>query len=243
MTKKARKVAKRKVKKKAKRKAKKKVSKKREAKKKVAKKKNKASSKKKTSGDDKGNNTNGQKVNENEGDICQGKLNQLRIAARNYPLNILVWGPDEDGSEEYAARCTIRDELIRRGHNAKFSEEYCGQKNALKNPIHDEMLQADCHDAIVMMYGSRGTQTEIDRIVMENKIIANKTTVLIRDSMLNRVDSSLSGESWRQLVGAAKIIKYTKLPLEQDVLEDISELLQKLREMKFIERNYKRKDF
>jgi hypothetical protein len=181
-----------------------------------------ASQKVKTSGDDK------------NVDSTRGELDQLRKEAKNTPLSILVWGPEDDGSEEYVARCNVRDELNKIGHDAIFSEELCRQENALDDPIQDEILQARSFDAIVIIYGSRGTQTELDRIIVPFKKIARKTTIIVKESMLSSINSSLSSKSWQELNRDAEIINYSKLPLGEDILERIRKRIQKLSIGKFL---------
>lgn len=172
--------------------------------------------------------------NNKNADFTKGKLDQLRRTAKNTSLSILVWGPEDDGSKEYVARCNVRDELIKIGHDARFSEELCRQKNALDDPIQDEILQAKSFDAIVIIYGSRGTQTELDRIIVPFNEIARKTTILVKESMLNSINSSLSSKSWQELSRDAEIINYSKLPLRESIMERICKNIQKLSIGKFL---------
>ena len=166
--------------------------------------------------------------------FAQGELDRLRKVAKNTPLSILVWGPDDDGSKEYDARCVVRDELNRIGHDARFSEELSRQENALGDPIQDEILQARNVDAIVVIYGSPGTQTEVDRIIIPFKEIAQKTTILVNGSKLVSINSSLSSKSWQELSNDAEIIDYSNLPLDEDILERIFKRIQKLSIEKFL---------
>ncbi len=166
--------------------------------------------------------------------FAQEELDRLRKVAKNTPLSILVWGPGDDGSKEYDARCVVRDELNRIGHDARFSEELCRQESALDDSIEDEILQAKIVDAIVIIYGNGGTQTETDSIIIPHKDIAQKTTILVADSTLTSIYSSVSSNRWRELGREAEIIDYSKLPLEEDVLSKVRERMQKLREAKFL---------
>jgi len=151
------------------------------------------------------------------------KLAIHRSNAAEYALNILVLGPTDDGTVEYTTRCSVRDELLKLGHDAQFGEDLHNQKNALPNPVDDLTLQADSADLIIMIYKSRGTQTERD-ILLSNDYFARKAIIFIEDSLYDTVSKSVSGEDWKLMEKAAYIIKYNapKLP---DVV--ISEVIQK----------------
>ncbi len=187
------------------------------------------------------------KIDKNdEGGFAQGKLDQLRKAAYNFPLSILVWGPSEDGGdkEEYNARCAIRDKLIEVGHHARFSEDLCNHENALDDPIDDEKLQAKVTDAIIMIYKSRGTQTEVDRILHSQREIAQKTIILVEESIQRSIHRSISGKSWLRLSGEVdKVITYPKLPLDKSIIDKIYNLMEKKRQTEYVKCIYNRKPF
>lgn len=181
-----------------------------------------------------------------ESDFAQGNLDQQRKAAHNFPLSILVWGPSEDGddNDEYIARCAIRDKLHEVGHNVKFSEDLCNHQNALDDPIDDEKLQAEVADAIIMVYKSRGTQTEVDRILHSRREIAQKTIILVDERVQNSINNSFSGKSWLKLSSEAnEVITYSKLPLDSIMMDKICGCMQKIRERKYVEMIYNRKHF
>jgi hypothetical protein len=187
------------------------------------------------------------KIHKNdEGSFSQGELDQLRKAAHNFPLSILVWGPSEDGGDEkeYNARCDIRDKLIERGHDAKFSEDLCNHENALDDPIDDEKLQAEVADVIIMIYKSRGTQTEVDRILHSRREIAQKTIILVDERVQSSINSSLSGKSWLKLSSEVnEVITYSKLPLDKSIIDEIYNLMEKKRQTEYVKYVYNRKPF
>ena len=122
-------------------------------------------------------------------------LQQHRHKAATYPLNVLIWGPSYDASREYRARLYLRQKLKALGHDAQFSEELCTEPNALDDPMKDEHLQAASAHVIVMIYGSRGTQTERDYILTERDL-AGKAIILIEKQLYERVKTrSLAGKN------------------------------------------------
>ncbi len=95
------------------------------------------------------------------------KVDIHRRRARQIPLNILVWGPSHKDRKGYALRMNIRNYLNKNGHSAKFSEELFKEGNikAATDPLIDEIFHADAANLIVVLYGSKGTQTEFDKIL------------------------------------------------------------------------------
>lgn len=156
-------------------------------------------------------------------------LESHRIRAKAYRLKILVWGPTNDGSHEYAARCRLRDELCSRGHDARFSEDLCSQPSALPDPIHDERLQAAAAHLIVMIYGSRGTQTERDVIVADREI-AGKAIILIEKEFYRTIKTrSLAGRSWEQMEQLAKVMTYRKGELDRRAVSAVCRVTEDMR--------------
>ena len=166
------------------------------------------------------------------------KLNLHRKNAQSYSLHILVWGagPSNKDCKAYRARCEIREELKRKGHTTDFSEELCQHEHSLINPILDENIQAKFADAIVMLYESRGTQTEHDRILLESTELMVKTVVVIRKEILNNIKTSISGTDWQDktLKHALETVEYDTLPLGEKKKLEICMTLEKMRQEKYV---------
>lgn len=134
--------------------------------------------------------------------------------AATYPLAILVWGPAEDDSIEYRKRCEIREALRRDGHQASFSEEL-QPPDGDWNPLDAELLQAEECDLIVVLYGSRGTQSEVDTLLTQRDF-AWKAAIFIAAEQYPRVMSSASKGTWEDLGRRSqRIFQYTDAELEQ----------------------------
>lgn len=160
------------------------------------------------------------------------KLELHRSNAAAHALNILVLGPADDGTIEHATRCSVRDELLKLGHDARFGEDLHNQKNALPNPVDDLTLQADSADLILMIFKSRGTQTERD-ILLSNNYFANKAIIFIENSLYDTVSKSVSGEDWKLMEKAAQIIKYKVSDLPDVVINEVSQKTDILRKQAY----------
>ena len=141
------------------------------------------------------------------------RLNEHRRAAAKYPLDILVWGPGEGDGLEYKKRCELRDTLKQAGHNAAFSEELIPQDSPVGDPLDEELLQADAAHLIVVMYGSRGTQSETDTLLDDSRF-ASKALIFIHKDTFQRVQNSVAKGLWQKLRRHAEIIPYTTEELE-----------------------------
>jgi hypothetical protein len=160
------------------------------------------------------------------------KLELHRSNAATYALNILILGPTDDGTIEHATRCSVRDELLKLGHDAQFGEDLHGQKNALPNPVDDLILQVDSADLIIMIYKSRGTQTERD-MLLSNDYFARKAIIFIEDSLYETVSKSVSGEDWKLMEKAAHIIKYKVSELPDVIINEASQKTDILRKQAY----------
>jgi hypothetical protein len=168
------------------------------------------------------------------------KLHLHRARAARVTLDILVWGPGASGGTEYQTRCQIRKRLEEAGHNARFSEDLCTEDGALDDPLSDELLQADAAHAIVVLYGSRGSQTERDTILVKPKI-ASKVIFFIEKSMYSAVTKSISGKSWEEVGRLSRIIIYDKKDLQKVVVQQAYDLMEKARRalyMDYLQRSY-----
>ncbi len=161
------------------------------------------------------------------------RLKAHRASAASFKLDVLIWGPSDDGSPEYEARCKIRDRLRKCGHNADFSEDLCDSPEALLDPLHDEFLQAEAADAIIMIYGTRGTQTEIDKI-LNDQLIALKAYVLIEEQVHSTVHTSVSSESWKRMALNAKVIVYKGQGSILGKVDEVCAEIEKLRKERYV---------
>lgn len=161
-------------------------------------------------------------------------LKEQRKRASIFPLKILVWGPSDDSTPEYEARCKIRDELRKRGHNAEFSEDLCQQQKAIKDPLRDEVLQAISADVIIMIYGSRGTQTERDSILVYHDI-AQKAYVLIEERMWSNIKGSIASSSWDKMGRIANIIRYKEPEELEKKINEVCEKIDELRKELYVD--------
>lgn len=157
------------------------------------------------------------------------RLEQHRLEAANFPLAILIWGPSDDGSAESKVRNRIREALSKMGHDTRFSEELHGQPGAAKDPIDDETFQAASADLVIMLYGSRGTQTERD-LLLTVPSLASKAVVFIESRMYDTIRTkALTAKSWETMSRVAKLIVYRKHELARDVVKQACEIAQDLR--------------
>jgi hypothetical protein len=126
------------------------------------------------------------------------RLEQLHTRAVAFPLDILVWGPAESDSLEYRKRCEIRDSLNADGHHAAFSEDKMPPDSEAWDPLDAEFLQADTADLIIVLYGSRGTQSEVDTLLLDERFAA-KAAIFIDASQHDLVKRSVSKGTWEKL--------------------------------------------
>jgi hypothetical protein len=165
-------------------------------------------------------------------------LGEHRRLAHTYPLNVLVWGASKNDPDSYKARCDVRDILQQKEHNAYFSEDLCKDILSLNDSVYDEILQARSADAIVVVYESRGTQTEVERILIGNYELISKTIVIIQNDTLSTVQDSLSGFSWKTDIEprSLDVIKFEQLPLTPEILEKICVPLEGLRQKEYVKK-------
>jgi hypothetical protein len=156
-------------------------------------------------------------------------LRHHRKQAAQYPLDILIWGPGKSRTVEYQTRVVLRKVLLLAGHNAQFSEDLCSEPGALADPLKDERLQAEAAHVIIMLYGSRGTQTERDVILTEREL-ACKSIILIDKAVYARVlPQTISGKSWEEMSHLAKVIPFKRTDLPRRVVKIVSELTDQIR--------------
>lgn len=160
------------------------------------------------------------------------KLAVHRNNAAEYALNILILGPSNDGTIEYITRCNIRDELQKLGHDARFGEDLHNQTDALPNPVDDLTLQAASADLIIMMYKSRGTQTERD-ILLSNDYFARKAIIFIEETLYEVVSKSVSGEDWKLMGKVADILKYNSQDIPNTIIKAVVQKTDTLRKQAY----------
>lgn len=162
------------------------------------------------------------------------KLDEHNDLADRFPLAVLVWGPAPGDSLEYRKRCEIRDSLNLDGHVAKFSEDLMPKDHEISDPLEEELLQADAANLIVVLYGSRGTQSEIDGL-LKHTTIAEKALILIHNDILQKALHSVSGGLWKKLQKFTEIITYTQDEMEAcNLVEQVHQWAQKARRAAYI---------
>ncbi len=156
-------------------------------------------------------------------------LRRHRKLAAQHPLDILIWGPGKSRTLEYRTRLQLRRALKEAGHNAQFSEDLCSEPGALEDPLNDERLQAEAAHVIVMIYGSRGTQTERDLMLTEREL-ACKSIVLVEKAVYDHViPNSVSGKSWDEMSHLAKVIPFHRRELPHHVVTTVCEMTERIR--------------
>ena len=166
-------------------------------------------------------------------------LNELRKEARANPLSVLVWGPGESDCDIlFSERCVIKTLLTDNGHEAHFSEDLCRKQDAFPDPVEDEKAQAMKADAIIILYQSRGTQTEMDRIILPENRILKKTIVVVKSEVLRTIHDSISGYTWKNNIAdnAMAMVEYEQLPLDDDIRNQVLAPLEKMRQTKYLEK-------
>ncbi|MBI5651480.1 MAG: hypothetical protein HZC40_13715 [Chloroflexi bacterium] len=80
---------------------------------------------------------------------------------RNTPLHVLVWGPGTKSSSPVRnKRIQIRDDLLRRGHNAMFSEELKDIGDDLPTKIQELAQIQEAHLVISLLEDAPGALAE-----------------------------------------------------------------------------------
>ena len=160
--------------------------------------------------------------------VIWSKLEEHRLKAASHPLQILILGPSSDGTAEFKTRCKLRTRLREWGHKAAFGEDLHSQPQALSNPVDDLVLQAASAHLIIMIYCSRGTQTERD-VLLSNQAFAAKSIVFVQNSVLNTIKTSLTGKDWELMDKVAEVVKYSKRRLSKCTVEMVYERTEELR--------------
>lgn len=157
-----------------------------------------------------------------------GLIDEHRKKARLIAFRVLVWGPSEQDAIGYRLRSAIKGHLISKGHSAKFSEELVteGALPPAPDPIIDEVFHADAADLIVVLYRSRGTQTETD-VILADAHFAAKSIVIFDEPSWERLMNGLSAERWRDFRG--RVLKFSESQYnETDICDALGDLIERL---------------
>jgi hypothetical protein len=145
-----------------------------------------------------------------------------------------VWGPSKASRYEYQIRVKLITHLRTLGHHAEMSEDLCSTPGALANPIHDERLQALDSNLVIVLYGSRGTQTEVDTI-LDDPTLARKAIIFIDARIRKAVGTSAAGKNWEALARCAQIVEYNPRHYPKCLLQIVEDKTHALRQAAFIQ--------
>jgi len=153
-------------------------------------------------------------------------IDNHRLEARQIKFDILIWGPSNENILLFDVRRKIKKHFNDIGHSAKFSEELIqeGKAKAAPDPITDEIFHADAANVIIVLYGSRGTQTEFDRILKYDKII-KKTLIFVETSTWDKIMTSLSEYEWQKISNKVKKMEFFD---EKEIMRTINEYIEAL---------------
>ena len=159
-------------------------------------------------------------------------IDKHRSNARKIKFDILIWGPSAKDTELYPIRIKIKEYLNHQGHSAKFSEDLLkeGLDKSAPDPIIDEIFHADAAHIIIVLYRSRGTQTEFDRILKYDKF-ARKSLIFVEDYLWEELLFSISRYNWDNVKNhVSRISTYN----EQTIIPLIKEFIDKLQFTEYI---------
>jgi len=165
-------------------------------------------------------------------------LEQRRKEGEKYPLRILILGPQEDGTIEYKTRCMLREKLQKLGHGAVFPEDLCKQDGAWSDELLAEIvMQAQEAHVIIMIYRSRGTQSERDILmsnILDNFAFAQKSIVFVENAMLTKLKESVTGQDWENMSKVAEVHTYQATEQPEEIVNKVKDITQKLRRQVYV---------
>ncbi|MFA5291970.1 MAG: hypothetical protein WC496_02940 [Phycisphaerae bacterium] len=165
-------------------------------------------------------------------------LNQRRREGETYPLRILILGPSNDGTIEYETRCNIRDKLQALGHGAFFPEELSIQSGAWSDELLAEIvMQAQEAHVIIMIYRTRGTQSERDILMndmIDNPCFAQKAIIFVEEEMYSKIKESLTGQDWERMRKVSDVQLYNVNDLPDKIVKKAEDITQKLRRKVYV---------
>lgn len=165
-------------------------------------------------------------------------LSQRRKEGEKHPLRILILGPSDDGTIEYETRCRLRENLQEAGHGAVFPEDLCKQKDAWGDELLAEIvMQAQEAHVIIMIYRSRGTQSERDILmsdILDNFGFAQKSIVFVEETMYAKLKESVTGQDWENMSKVAQVHTYQTTKQPEDIVNKVQDITQKLRRRVYV---------
>lgn len=164
----------------------------------------------------------------------QSIIDKHRRNARDISFRILVWGSSDQDAKSHTLRLSVRKHLCNTGYSAKFSEDLLceGKEAAAPDIIMDEIFHADAANLIVVLYGSRGTQTEVD-VILEFDEFARKSVILLDDEIWSNLKHSLSCFRWQSL--GARILIVSKQNWNEEVIcKNLDEIIEEFQFSEYI---------
>ncbi len=169
-------------------------------------------------------------------------LQHRRKEGERFALRILILGPADDGSVEREIRCAIKEELLRLEHGAVFPEDLCKQNDAWKdNILADIVMQAKEAELIIIVYRTRGTQSERDIFLnrlLDNHEFAIKTIILVGGRMRKSIMHSLTGQDWEGMSKVAEVYEYDNAlefeAIRAEIIEYIRKRTMELRRLAYV---------
>jgi len=169
------------------------------------------------------------------------KIKKHRKAARKISFDILIWGPSQTDREGYKLRFAIKKHLANKGHSVKFSEELITERDVppAPDPVTDEMFHADAANIIIVLYGSRGTQTEFDKI-LKYEAFARKSVIVVDKATWDLVTKrGLAGYSWKNFNGETLILLDSQMNA-RTICSELDKLVEKFQFSEYLKRLEKR---
>jgi hypothetical protein len=175
-------------------------------------------------------------------DVIWSRLKERRREGECFPLRILILGPSDDASFERTLRCRVKEQLTKLGHGAVFPEDLCEQDGAWKDDIlSDIVMQAKEADCIIMIYKTRGTQSERDILMsglLDNHQFAQKSIVFVGSTIYKQIKISLTGQDWERLGKVAEVHVFDDTNsyegIEPRILTTVEERTQNLRRLVYV---------
>ncbi len=165
-------------------------------------------------------------------------LKQRRREGETHPLRILILGPSNDGTIEYRIRCSLREKLQELGHGAVFPEDLCQQDDAWGDELLAEIvMQAKEAHVIIMVYRSRGTQSERDILmtdILDNPGFAQKSIIFVEEKMYARIKESVTGQDWERMSKVTEVNVYQTTKQPEDIVNRVQDITQKLRRRVYV---------
>ena len=156
------------------------------------------------------------------------QIDKHRKKAREIAFDILVWGPSQGTNSSYDLRIGIKKHFCQNGHSAKFSEDLINEGEVMAAPdiVVDEIFHADAANLIIVVYGSRGTQTELERILSIDRF-ARKSILVVNDLTWQTQMQTLTSFQLQNFPG--EILKVPDDEFETDTIcRDLDGMIEKL---------------